>query len=116
MRATGWRILLGVALFFTAAVGCSSKDEAVLTEACNLYRGMTREQVRETMGGPTSSISKYDEWHFDSNNKRLLSSDSSDKVAWKVFVRYANDNMVRDVTVLDTSIAQNGLPRNAYLC
>ena len=100
MRATEWRILLGVVLFFTAVVGCSSKDEAVLTEACNLYRGMTREQVRETMGGPTSSTSAFDAWHFDSNNKRLLSSDLSDKVAWRATVWYAK-NMVRDVTVLD---------------
>ena len=102
MRATEWRILLGVVLFFTAVVGCSSKDEAVLTEACNLYRGMTREQVREIMGQPNLSESSwgsnapggFDTWVFDSNNKSIPRSNLSDKVAWRIDVYYQKNNEV----------------------
>ena len=101
MRATEWRILLGVVLFFTAVVGCSSKDEAVLTEACNLYRGMTREQVRETIGQPNRSGSFDDIWFFDSNNRRLpFGSNWSDKFAWRVHVFYI-DNVADGVTARD---------------
>ena len=102
MRATGWRILLGVALFFTAVVGCSSKDGAVLTEACNLYQGMTREQVRETMGQPNFSSSSrtrhgegVDTWFFDSNNKSVPNSKLSGSQAWRTDAYYLNNTVLK---------------------
>lgn len=103
MRAARWRSLLGVALVSAAVVSCSSKNEAIFTKFCNLYPGMTREQVRETMGEPNKSNYFEDLWLFDSNNRRLsLGSNSSDKFAWKANVGY-KDN------VAEFTIAQDGL-------
>lgn len=86
------RLLVGVVAVFSAtAVGCSSQDTAVLTTFCNLYKGMTREQVRESLGDPNESRSDVDVWWYKSDLKQLpLGSKYSEK-DWTASVEYTRN-------------------------
>jgi hypothetical protein len=86
------RLLVGIVAALSAtAVGCSSPDSEVLTTFCNLYIGMTREQVRESMGDPNDSRSDVDVWWYKNDLKQVPPGSQYREAEWTASVGYTQN-------------------------
>jgi len=84
-----FKFLVGViAVIPLTVIGCASKNSEVLTTFCNLYMGMTRQQVRENMGAPNDSKSNVDVWWYKSDLRQLPAGSMFRDADWTASVEY----------------------------